>query len=140
MEGELMVDIKMLSPDGLAKPRPPLNHVARVKASELAFIAGQVPVDESGALVGKNDFEAQCERVYANIHLALRSVAADWSNVVQFTSYLVRPDDRTPFLDYRNRAFPTMFHNGAYPTNTLLVVNHLAHEDYLLEIQAIAAL
>ena len=33
-----------------------------------------------------------------------------------------------------------MFSNGAYPPNTLLVINRLAQEFCLLEVQTIAAL
>jgi hypothetical protein len=44
------------------------------------------------------------------------------------------------FVTYRHRAFPAMFPGGAYPPNTLLVVQRLAHESYLLEVQTVAAL
>jgi enamine deaminase RidA (YjgF/YER057c/UK114 family) len=135
-----MPDIKIFNPVELNRPRSPYMQVARVKTSELAFIAGQVPVDASGTLIGQDDFDAQCAQVFANIHAALRSVGAEWKNVVEFTSYLVRPQDVPTFVAYRHRAFPAMFSDGAYPPNTLLVIERLAHESYLLEIQTIAAL
>ncbi|MGD9712929.1 MAG: RidA family protein [Thermomicrobiales bacterium] len=135
-----MADIKIFNPDGMNKPRSPFKQVARVKTSELAFIAGQVPVDAGGAVVGKGDFEAQCASVYENIHKALRSVGADWQNVVEFTSFLTRASDIPSFTAYRHRVFPAMFPSGDYPPNTLLVIDRLAHESYLLEIQTIAAL
>jgi enamine deaminase RidA (YjgF/YER057c/UK114 family) len=135
-----MPHIKIFNPVELNRPRSPYMQVARVKTSELAFIAGQVPVDASGTLIGQDDFDAQCAQVFANIRAALRSVGADWKNVVEFTSYLVRPQDVPAFVAYRHRAFPAMFSDGAYPPNTLLVIERLAHESYLLEIQTIAAL
>lgn len=76
---------------------------------------------------------------FSNIHTALRSVGAEWNNVVQFTSYLVRAQDAAPFRAWRTREFPKMFPNGA-PPNTLLIINRLADEAYLLEIQIVAAL
>jgi len=135
-----MADIKIFNPEGINKPRSPFKQVARVKTSELAFIAGQVSVDANGSLIGKDDFEAQCASVFANIHTALRSVGADWGNVVEFTSYLTRATDIPSFTAYRHREFSAMFPGGAYPPNTLLVIDRLAHESYLLEIQTIAAL
>jgi len=135
-----MADIRIFNPDGLNKPRSPYMQVARVKTSELAFIAGQVSADASGNLVGAGDFAAQCAQVFANIHAGLRSVGADWKNVVEFTSFLVRAQDVAAFVDYRRRVFPAMFPDGAYPPNTLLVIERLAHESYLLEIQTVAAL
>ena len=135
-----MAEIKIFNPDGLAKPAGTYNHVALAKAQQVVFIAGQVPMDASGNTVGKGDFEAQCAQVYANIHTALRSVGADWRNVVQFTSFLVRPQDAAAFRAYRGREFPKMFPGSAYPPNTLLIISRLADENYLLEVQTIAAL
>ena len=135
-----MAEIKIFNPDGLAKPAGTYSHIARAKTQEVAFIAGQVSADASGATVGKGDFEAQCAQVYANIHSALRALGADWRNVVQFTSFLVRPQDAAAFRAYRGREFPKMFPGGAYPPNTLLIISRLADENYLLEVQTIAAL
>jgi len=134
-----MAQVRIFNPDGLAKPPGTYTHVAQAKTQEVVFIAGQVSADASGATVGKGDFEAQCAQVFANIHTALRSVGADWKNVVQFTSFLVRPQDTAPFRAYRSREFPRMFPQGA-PPNTLLVISRLADENYLLEVQTIAAL
>jgi enamine deaminase RidA (YjgF/YER057c/UK114 family) len=135
-----MADIKIFNPDGLAKPAGTYTHIAHAKTQDIVFIAGQVPMNASGATVGIGDFEAQCAQVYANIHTALRAVGADWKNVVQFTSYLVRPQDAAAFRAYRGREFPKMFPGGAYPPNTLLIISRLADENYLLEVQTVAAL
>lgn len=135
-----MADIKLLNPKELYRPRSPFTQVAHARASKLAFIAGQVSVGASGALVGENDFAAQCDCVYENIGKALLSVGAEWGNVVQFTSFLTRAGDIPAFGAYRERNFPKMFPKGAYPPNTLLIVGGLAHQSYLLEVQTIAAL
>jgi enamine deaminase RidA (YjgF/YER057c/UK114 family) len=134
-----MPEIKIFNPDRLNQPVSPYRHVARVSAQELIFIAGQVATDTSGATVGEGDFEAQCAQVFANIHTALRSVEADWRNVVQFTSYLVRAQDAAVFRAFRSREFPKMFPDGAYPPNTLLIISRLADESYWLEVQTVAA-
>jgi enamine deaminase RidA (YjgF/YER057c/UK114 family) len=135
-----VADIKIFNPDGLAKPAGTYTHIAHAKTQEVVFIAGQVPMNASGATVGKGDLEAQCVQVYANIHTALRAVGADWKNVVQFTSYLTRAEDAAAFRAYRGREFPKMFPGGAYPPNTLLIISRLADPDYLLEVQTVAAL
>jgi enamine deaminase RidA (YjgF/YER057c/UK114 family) len=135
-----VADIKIFNPPGLAKPAGTYTHIAHAKTQEVVFIAGQVPVDVSGAVVGKGDIEAQSAQVYANIHTALRSVGADWKNVVQFTNFLVRPQDAPAFRAYRGREFPKMFPGGVCPPSTLLIISRLADENYLLEVQTIAAL
>ena len=111
-----------------------------MKASEFVFIAGQVGVDQAGNIVGVDDFDAQCVQTFANIAAALTSVGAGWANIVQFTTYLVHSQDIAKFMKFRLREFPKMFANGAYPPNTLLMIDRLVQEGLLVEVQAVAAL
>jgi enamine deaminase RidA (YjgF/YER057c/UK114 family) len=129
-------DITIFNPTSLGKPLGQYSQVARVRASEFVFIAGQVATD----ILGAGDSEAQCVRVFANIKAALDSVGGNWSNIVQFTTYLVHSQDIAKLMTYRGREFPKMFPNGAYPPNTLLIVDRLVQEPFLIEVQAIAAL
>jgi len=43
-------------------------------------------------------------------------------------------------MAWRLREFPRLFPDGAYPPNTLLVIDRLVGEPYLIEVQAVAAL
>ena len=135
-----MPDITIFNPTSLGKPLGQYSQVARVRASEFVFIAGQVATDVAGEILGVGDFEAQCARVFANIKAALDSVGGNWSNIVQFTTYLVNSQDIAKLMTYRAREFIKMFPNGAYPPNTLLIVDRLVQEPFLIEVQAIAAL
>src|SRR5437870_5657214 len=83
---------------------------------------------------------ARCAGVFAQIEKALKSAGAAWGNVVQFTTYLVHSQDIARFMQFRLREFPRMFPNGAYPPNTLLIIDRLVGEQYLLEVQTVAAL
>ena len=76
-----------------------------------------------------------------------RTLAAFWNqqgagfdNVVEFTTYVVGRDSVRGFIDGRNQVFPDIFPNGDYPPNTLLVVNGLVRDEFLVEIKAVAAL
>jgi enamine deaminase RidA (YjgF/YER057c/UK114 family) len=134
-----MADIKILNSDTLSKPLGQYSHIARVKASEFVFIAGQVGIDKDGRVVSE-DFDAQCLQTFANIDAALKSVGAGWGNIVQFTTYLVHSQDIPCFMKFRLREFPKMFGNSAYPPNTLLMIDRLVQEALLIEVQAVAAL
>ena len=135
-----MAEIKIYTPEGLAKPLGQYSHVTRAKASEYIFIAGQVSADKDGKLVGPDDFDAQCVQTFANIEIALKSAGAGWGNVVQFSTLLVHSQDIPKFMKYRLREFPKMFANGIYPPNTLLMIDRLVKEEFLIEVQATAAL
>jgi enamine deaminase RidA (YjgF/YER057c/UK114 family) len=135
-----MAEIKIVNPEVLGKPMGQYSQIARVKASEFLFIAGQLAGDKNGNIVGADDFNSQCRQVFANIETALTSQGATWANVVQFTTYLVHAQDIAKFMTYRLREFPRLFPNGAYPPNTLLIVDRLVQEPFLVEVQAVAAL
>jgi enamine deaminase RidA (YjgF/YER057c/UK114 family) len=133
-----MPDIKILNPDVLGKPLGQYSQITRVKASEFLFIAGQVGADNNGKAA--DDFDAQCVQTFANIEAALKSQGASFANVVEFTTYLVHSQDIAKFMAYRKREFPRMFPSGAYPPNTLLIVDRLVQEPFLIEVQTVAAL
>jgi enamine deaminase RidA (YjgF/YER057c/UK114 family) len=135
-----MPDIKIQNPDVLGKPLGPYSQIARVKASEFLFIAGQVATDLGGKLVGGDDFDAQCRQVFANIEAALKSQGASFANIVEFTTYLVHSQDIAKFMQFRQREFPRLFPNGIYPPNTLLIVDRLVLEALLIEVATVAAL
>jgi enamine deaminase RidA (YjgF/YER057c/UK114 family) len=135
-----MPDIKILNPDTLGKPLGQYSQITRVKASEFLFIAGQLATDRSGAIIGADDFDAQCVQVFANIEAALTSQGAGFANVVEFTTYLVHSQDIAKFMTFRLREFPRMFASGAYPPNTLLMIDRLVREQFLIEVQTVAAL
>jgi enamine deaminase RidA (YjgF/YER057c/UK114 family) len=139
-ERPIMPDIKILNPDTLGKPLGQYSQITRVKASEFLFIAGQLATDKSGKAVGTDDFDAQCGQVFANIEAALTSQGASFANVVEFTTYLVHSQDIAKFMTWRLREFPRLFPSGAYPPNTLLIVDRLVQEPFLIEVQTVAAL
>jgi enamine deaminase RidA (YjgF/YER057c/UK114 family) len=133
-----MPNIQMLNPDSLGKPLGAYSNIARVKASEFLFVAGQVGSDKDGKTPA--DFDGQCAQVFANISAAVASQGAGFGNIVSFTSYLVRAQDIPKFAQYRAREFPRLFAGGAYPPNTLLVIDRLVREEFLIEVSAVAAL
>ncbi len=128
-----MAEIKILNVDALGKPLGQYSHMTRVKgAAETLYIAGMLAPGE--------DFDAQCSGVFRQIETALKSAGAGWSNVVQFTTYLVHSQDIPKFMAWRLREFPKLFSDGSYPPNTLLIIDRLVGEQYLVEVQTIAVL
>ena len=133
--------IQIYNPEALGAPLGQYSHVSRVRGGgDLLFIAGMLAADPSGKVVGVDDFDAQCTQVFANVEAALASAGAGWHNVAQFTTYLVHSQDIPKFMAWRKREFPRMFGDKPYPPNTLLIVDRLVQEPFLVEVQTIAAL
>jgi len=131
--------VKYNNPSGLAKPLGAYSHVARARTSELVFIAGHVAVNEAGELVGKGDFGVQMRQVFDNLGRALRSEGLSFTNVTKFTTFLVHSQDIEEFMTVRKELFPKLYPSGQYPPNTLLVVDRLVGEHFLIEVEGIAA-
>ena len=128
-----MAEIKVENINALGKPLGQYSHLTRVRnASETLYIAGM--------LAAGDDFDAQCTGVFRQIETALKSAGAGWANIAQFTTYLVHSQDIPKFMAWRLREFPRMFPDGKYPPNTLLIIDRLVGEQYLIEVQTIAAL
>jgi enamine deaminase RidA (YjgF/YER057c/UK114 family) len=127
-----MAEIKITNVESLGKPVGPYSHMARVKGGETLYIAGMVSPGES--------FEAQCAAVFGQIEQALKSAGGGWKNVVQFTTFLVHSQDVAKLYRWREQNYPKMFPDGKYPPNTLLIIDRLVQEQFLIEIQTIAAI
>jgi enamine deaminase RidA (YjgF/YER057c/UK114 family) len=127
------------NPSGLAKPLGAYSHIARARATELLFIAGQLAVNEAGELVGKGDFAAQMRQIFDNLGRALETEELGFANVTKFTTYLVHSQDIEAFMTVRKELFARIYPGGQYPPNTLLMVDRLVDEQFLIEIEAIAA-
>lgn len=135
----MSADIKIYNPAALGAPLGQYSMMTRVRAQEYLFIAGMVSADRTGTIIG-TDIETQTAQVFENIRIALESAGASWKNVVQFTTFLVDAKHIPGFMAYRKREFPAMFAGGAYPPNTLLMIDRLVREEFLIEVQTVAAI
>ena len=120
---------------------PPVgySHVAKVNKGTLIYLAGQVSSDASGALVGEGNFEAQAERVFANVKIAVEAAGATMADIVKLNTYIV--------ADVASSEVPKMrairgryLGAGKPPASTLVYVSRLAQPGWLIEIEAVAAI
>jgi len=109
------------------------SHVAKV--GNVLYIAGQIPLDKDRNLVGEDDIEAQTRQVYANLRAICEHFNGALANIVKLTTYLTDRSRLSGFRKARNDVFPEPF-----PPNTLLFIDGLADERYLVEIEAIAVM
>ena len=116
---------------GLAEP---ISHYTdAVRAGNLLFVSGCVPVDEHGELVGSGDVVRQARQVFANIGKVLAAAGARFADIVKVTVYLLNVDDRARINPVRQDVF-----GGSRPASTLVEVSRLAVPGALLEVDAVA--
>ncbi len=130
-----MAKISRISPEGIHKPFAGYSHVVTAEsAQKLVFCAGQVPADPDGKVLPPDDFEAQTKLVMQNLTRALAAGGAKLSDVTKITIYIVNQHDAPKARGILNTYF------GANPPgSTLCVLRGLANPNFLLEIEAIAA-
>ena len=127
-------------PPGTAPAQGLYSHVGLVQGGTLALIAGQLAVGPSGEVVGKGDFVAQFAQAFKNLGDVLVGLRTDFGAVAKFTTYLVHSQDIERFMTLRAELFPRLFPRRVYPPNTLLIVDRLVKEEFLIEIEAVAAI
>jgi reactive intermediate/imine deaminase len=112
----------------------PISHYTdAVRAGDLLFVSGCVPVDGDGRLVGGDDVVAQARQVFANVGAILEAGGATFADVVKVTVYVTDIADRTRINPVRQEVF-----GEARPASTLVEVSALAIPGAKLEVEAVA--
>ncbi|SAL70553.1 endoribonuclease L-PSP [Caballeronia udeis] len=130
-------NVQYINPEGAPPAQGLYSHMTRVKSGDLIFVAGQLSVDNDGKIVGKHDFDLQFKQVFANLQAVLKAVGCDFNDVVRFNTFMAHAQDIEHFMRLRAEAFPRFFATDVYPPNTLLVVDRLVKEEFLVEVEAI---
>jgi enamine deaminase RidA (YjgF/YER057c/UK114 family) len=130
-----MAKITRSNPSSISKPFSNYSHVVTAEgAQKLVFCAGQVAADVDGKVLPPDDFAAQTKMVMKNLENALAGGGAKLSDVVKVTIYICNPHD-VP----KARGILFDYFGDNPPGSTLCILRGLANPNFLLEIEAIAA-
>lgn len=138
-----------VEPNSVAKPVGWYSHAMKVSAKQLVFVAGQVPIDEKGQVVGINsgdklrnhqtiDLALQVRQTFLNVKAALEASGASMKDIVRLDTYVVSSamnEWRTIGRDVKHEML-----GEAHPPGATVFVAGLMIPEALLEISAIAAI
>ncbi len=112
------------------------SQLATVTGGTLVFISGQVALDKSGNLVGKDDFREQVQQVFENLKAAIEAAGGTFDDVVKLNSYLVdlSPSNLAAFREVRDK----YVNIKNPPASTAVQVRGLFRAEFLVEIEAVA--
>ena len=130
-----MAKITRINPKDISKPFANYSHVVTAEgAQKLVFAAGQVAADVDGKVLPPDDFDAQARMVMQNLTNALAAGGAQLSDVTKVTIYICNPHD-VP----KARGILQSYFGAHPPGSTLCILRGLANPNFLVEIEAIAA-
>lgn len=104
-----------------------------VGQNHLAHTAQLLPLDAGGQIIGKKDASLQIERVLDNLQTVLTAVGSDFNRLVKVNVVVTRQKTVAEV----QKAFAQHF-NDSKPAVSFLVVEHLAHPDALVAMDAVA--
>jgi 2-iminobutanoate/2-iminopropanoate deaminase len=124
------------SPAGVTPPAGRYSHVARVDVGggALLFLAGQIAVDDDGALVGAGDMVAQARRIFEVVGDILAAHGAGFADVVHIRTFLTDLGMLPEYGQVRRELFP-----DPPPASTTVEVSRLFRAGALLEVEVTAA-
>jgi enamine deaminase RidA (YjgF/YER057c/UK114 family) len=114
------------------------HHITVVESGPTAYLAGQCPLDRTGALVGPGDLAAQIDQVVANAVIALDAVGAAPQHVVRSVIYVV--SDTAALGEAWQRLMTSELAPAFTTASTLLGVAQLGYSGQLIEVDLTAAL
>jgi Putative translation initiation inhibitor, yjgF family len=115
-----------------------ISQIVVAPVSELAFISGQVALNEKGELIGVGDYGLQAKQVFTNLKLALEAIETGPENIVQMKIHVV--NHKPELVDSIFRAgFEVFGDRWPLTASTFIGVQALGFEEWLVEVDAIAA-
>ncbi|MCA9909391.1 MAG: RidA family protein [Anaerolineae bacterium] len=128
--------IRRLNPDTLHK-NPAFTQVAVIEpGATLVHVGGQNAVDADGNIVG-HDIASQTAQALKNVVMALAAAGASLRDVFKMTVYIVPGQSVQEGFAAAQQFTDLSTHP---PTISVLVVAALGHPDFLIEIDATAAI
>ncbi len=125
--------VKYLNPEGVRKPGAHYSQATEVRpGARYLHVAGQ-----TGRLVNDTirvGIEVQAEQALNNLKTVLEAAGMGLEDLVETTAYIVNPAHTEALMRAQEKVLGTL-----KPPNTVVCVAALAHPEYLIEIQAVAA-
>ncbi|MGV6874474.1 RidA family protein [Pseudochelatococcus sp. B33] len=117
-------------------PSPaPMSPATMTRSANILHISGQVSQDVSGKTIGIDDVAAQTNQVIDNIEALLAEKGGTLDDICKVTIFLTSREHLAAVMDVRRRRF-----TAPYPAASAIVVAALANPEWLVEIEAMAAL
>jgi enamine deaminase RidA (YjgF/YER057c/UK114 family) len=125
--------VQLLIPETMPKSVG-YSQLAIVSRGKIVFVAGQVALDKSGNVVGKDDFRAQVKQVFENLKAGVEAAGGNFRDIIKLNSYFLDLSHLPEFREVRDQYIDTT----KPPASTAIQVPRLFRPEFLVEIEAVA--
>ena len=129
-----MATIEKFCAQGVFDPATYSQGVKVSQAQTILFLSGQVAYTPDGGVACRGDFKGQARGAYEAIKALVESQGGTMANVIKITTYVTDLRYRLDLAPIREEFF-----GKKGPASTLIEISALAHPDWMIEIEAIAA-
>src|SRR5205823_5460890 len=119
-----------IAPPGMKDQRP--RYTLGWRVGNTIYVAGQLPYDKDGNLVGKGDIKAQTRRIFEQIKMIVEAGGGKMDDVVKVTVFVIDVRYREAYGEVRSEFF-----GPNPPASTLVQISNLAIPEALIEIEAV---
>jgi len=127
---------EVVQPRSGPRPAGDYSQAWSVTGSRLVFVSGQVSVDIEGKPVGTGDMAVQTRTVLDNLKKVLEATGASLKDVIKLNIYVT---DMAEFQK-KTRDIRRKYFDRDFPASTLLEIKSLARPEFMIEIEAVAAI
>lgn len=120
---------------GLAPPNGHFSQATVAGPGRLVFISGMTARRADGTIAGVGDITEQTHQVCRNLAAAVEAAGGTLDDIARVDVYVRDIGDFAAIHEVRRRYF-----TGVPPASTMVEVSRFVHDDYLIEINAIAVL
>ena len=113
----------------------PFSMATITQSARLLHISGQVSQDVDGNTVGPGDVEKQTAQVIEHINTLVTEQGGTLADICKVTIFLTSRDHLPKVMEVRRRYF-----KKPYPATSAVIVAGLANAEWMIEIEALAAL
>lgn len=128
-----MAKIERYSAPGVFDPPSYSQAVKVTEGKAMLYLAGQVAYDKDGAPAHRGDFRSQAREAFRAIKALVEAQGGTLDNVVKINTYVTDIRFRADLVPVREEFF-----GKKGPASTLIAVPALAHQDWLIEVEAVA--
>ena len=125
--------MKPITPSTIARPFARYSHAMEVpEGSRLVLCSGQLGMDADKGIPA--DVEGQARLCFQNIGKILAEAGMDFSNLVRINAYVTGREHMAGYMKVRDE-----FTQDPPPASTLMIVSGFTREEFVVEVEVIAA-